>query len=179
MTFLELWQPFPFSFPWLVFNSVSVRWKWRLGEHPIVACPPTPGTQAALEYSAPTPGPFSWPVCWWLPYSRAPPPQVPYFCRTWWERWSACGVAEWLTLLINPRTQHAPLELKRGAPSLTTALNVMAAVGKEGFPQVGSTASWLGLGSWPTPDSMSRTMLSLLWMSSLLLLQQATTNLVA
>ena len=99
VTLLELWQPFPFSSPCLVFNSVSVRWKWRLGEQPIVACPPTPGTQGAqAEYSAPAPGPFSWPVCWLLPYRRAPPPQVPYFSRTWWGRWPACGVAEWLTL---------------------------------------------------------------------------------
>ena len=138
MAFLELWQPFLFSSPWLVFSSVSVRRKWRLGEHPIVACPPTPGTQAAWrEYSAPAPGPFSWPVCWRLPDSRAPPPQVPYFCRTWWERWSACGVAEWLTLLINPRTQHVPLELKLGAPSLTAAPECHGCSGKAGVPPSG------------------------------------------
>lgn len=35
------------------FNSVSVRWKWGLEEHPALACPQTPGTQAARKkYSA-------------------------------------------------------------------------------------------------------------------------------
>lgn len=101
VTFLELQQSFLFSSPWLVlFNSVSVRWKWGLEEHPALACPQTPGTQAARkEYSAWAPRPFSWPpVCWWLPYSRAPSPQVPYSCRTWLRRWPTCVTPERLAL---------------------------------------------------------------------------------